>query len=167
MAVVAVAFMFRRPIATLLDKIRKFAVGNVTFEIADKLDEAEKIVQEEAPDQVVPAVTQSNDRIKALQYPPDYVVISEWRTIEVMLRKIAQSRDISFRAPSRITTRELVRMELIKPTTAELILDLSSIRNRVAHGEAEVSQADALRFLDLASIVKADLNRVPGPPENR
>ncbi|NTT87388.1 hypothetical protein [Tabrizicola fusiformis] len=166
LAIVAVAWMFKDPITTLMDKIRKASFGGVSVEISGKLDDAEKIVQEEAPEQSAASDANNDERKEALQYPPDYVVINEWRSIEIMLRKIAQSRGMTGRAQSRMTIRDLMKMDLIKPTTVALMDDLAAIRNRVAHGEAEVSQADALRFLDLASIVKADLSKHLSPFEN-
>ena len=149
----SIAIIFRQPITDLMNKLRKAAVGGVSIE----LDSAEELVSLD-DDAEIAVNQQANDEKRAsLDLPPDYIITTEWRAIELILKSKARRHSLPDGLAIARIIQSLQKINAIQQRTVLLLHDLRSIRNRVAHSDADVSQTEALRFLDLAHLVRAEL----------
>jgi len=164
LAVVIVAAIFRSQISAFLKKIRAISYGDARVELAEKLDAIEDASREAANQ--APELTSDlpipDERFRSLvEIAPSAAIIDAWAKIEVQLRSIAKRRSYDQQisgSPYR-TMKKLKEDRLITPSVYEMLRDLRSTRNVVAHNQ-HASTVDAIRFWNLSQLAKEPLENL-------
>lgn len=172
LATFAIAFLLRDQIRQLIQRIKRLAVGENAVDFSERLDEAEAISAGAAN------VTDADPETLALPgakmqqliaLSPSAAVLEAWKEIEVRTIKLAEpyhssaglNRDGRRPYNVRASANALLKAGLISPETYALVLDLTQLRNAAAHSD-DVTASDAVRFVQLAEVVKTALRSVPG-----
>ncbi|WP_295324855.1 hypothetical protein [uncultured Sphingopyxis sp.] len=162
-AIVVIAFAFRKQIASLLNKIRRLSWGDTSVELAtqlDKVETASKAISE--IDGGAPTPLPDDRFQRLLEISPSAAILDSWASVDRRLRQIGTFRQMDVRRlPTiRAIIDDLLRSGDISSSIHNMIRDLQKIRNTAAH-EHEVSPTDAYRFYDLVETVSKALSKVP------
>ncbi|MFF4100550.1 hypothetical protein [Streptomyces sp. NPDC001903] len=100
-----------------------------------------------------------DEAMEILDTSPDAAVLLGWRHVEVTYRRVLSGNYSLQDAPFVPVGTAIQRLsELGLPgTSSSLILRLSSMRNRVAHGDASVLPGAALDYLESCELVSRQL----------
>lgn len=163
MAAFGVAFLFRRQLRKLIDRIKKLSLGENSVDFGEKLDEAEAeaamAIPANAPAIIAPPLP--NERAQQLiALSPSAAVLDTWRVVERKTLQLAEpfysgmstNRDGKRIVPFRAAVKALFDHGVISRSTHSLLHDLQQLRNAAAHND-EVSAAEAVRFMTLATEV--------------
>jgi hypothetical protein len=172
----ATAFLFRRPISRLIDRIKKMSIGDKSVDFTDQLDEAEvdataTMIPNMPPASDDPAIDHRTAQLANLS--PTAAVLDAWGKVERKALQLAEpivapSSSAQWgRIPFRAGVKALHHHGMITAGTFNLLGDLQQLRNSAAHG-GDVTVADAIRFTTLAkqALLLLDGPDVrPDPPE--
>lgn len=161
-AAVIIALAFRKQIAGLLNKIRRFSWGDTSVELAEQLDKVETASQSIPVSDYNPGPPDPTDRFQSLlDISPSAAILDSWTAVERLLRDIGKQHNYDpgiATIPIQIA-RQLHRDKLISDSIFEMVRDLRGIRNAAAH-ERDVNPSDAYRFKELADKVTHALARL-------
>ncbi|MFB7709821.1 hypothetical protein [Streptomyces sp. NPDC056105] len=100
-----------------------------------------------------------DEALEVLDASPDAAVVLGWRRVEAAYRRVLSGnydlRDAPF-IPAGRAIQQLSDLGL-PSSSSSLIIRLSSMRNRVAHGDASVTAEAALDYLESCELVSRQL----------
>jgi hypothetical protein len=183
--VLTIVLVFRQPISKLIANIKEAKWGDTSVLMHQKLDEAEQASREVTvpeptrnqpprahagldPVQVPPAYANTvpdiaeQEYVKWLPQSPAMAVIRAWEDIEGMLRELGTRHGVPGTILARSAnhiSQKLTAMNVLEPTVANWLIEMRQVRNAAAHAK-EVTETDALRFLELAKKVRVVLKQL-------
>jgi uncharacterized protein YutE (UPF0331/DUF86 family) len=164
-ALLATALVFRTPVTKLLNRVRRASYGDAEVEFERQLDEAEsKIAKiDDGPKESEKEIADA-DFDRAINQSPELAILNAWIKIEDVVSKIAEGKGYTGpRARSfSYAFRRLVQDGVIGSDLAEIIRELRSLRNLVAHrvDGIDINADEALRFQTMSTVVAGRLSAI-------
>lgn len=154
--------MFRKPIADLIDRVRKVSVAGQEFEaVPALLDDAEAkvrdaVVTDASPSPELKAPAENLEKL--IELSPAAAVVQVWNDVEIQLMKLAGphfalTNEGKFRPSIRSAAEALAEKKELPRWALGVLLDLYRLRNIAAHG-GNISESEAVRFLAMADQVR-------------
>ncbi len=158
---IIVVVLLRKPLSQLLTTLKTLKYKDLELEFER---EASRILAEAERDLPEPQIEHSrHSEDSGIRYSlggdddPAKDILGAWRKFELFLHELAMSNNIGAANNVRAVVNSLEKQQIIKPEVAEVILNLSALRNRVAHSreeavnnETSVNFRDALTRVELA-----------------
>ncbi|MBL4864721.1 MAG: hypothetical protein JKY63_07560 [Rhodobiaceae bacterium] len=152
-AAVIIVFLLRREIRVLAERLNSLTVSGTVLSFGEAVDAVvNEAVALEVPDDGGVALLDEN-LMQLVRSNPDLAVLMSWRTLEGQLNALSERRGIG---PKKVRSvhgliRELKKNGVIAGITAELLQELSQLRNRAVHSvDHQITNAAALEFCLLA-----------------
>lgn len=146
---VIVAFMVRKPLASLITLIERVRYKDVEVNFRQLMEEATSKADAVSPLLDVPPI---DERIQDLAtvYPRG-AIIESWLQVERAVADLAEARDLSVSAARQSSPRQLVgalqKAGILDENLAKLVTDLQAIRNGVVHAiDFSPSRNDAQEY---------------------
>lgn len=181
LAVVVMAFLFRKDIHRLLLGLKSLKMGAFDARFRQELEDAQEIAAEITSDAVEAEEGEGAqnstvfdfDKIAADAHPTG-VVMEIWKTIESMLEILVERYQPfdqgSVISPGQIAKnltrsplgveRQLAKMKLISSDEAALLRKMRTLRNHVAHSKmVSLSPSEVREYMELAQTVERFLGR--------
>lgn len=185
-AVVAAAYLLRRELAALLDRLREVRHRDTTLTFGEGLQEAEAEAEGAALPKPSVATSQSElpsvvsdatgsftaealsaairqSLIAVADASPRAAVIEGWQLVEGALAAAAERVGVKWvqhrPTPMRLLGT-LTKKGSVDAPTAEVIADLRRLRNQAAHASTTITKDEALRYIDLAIQVDQALHDI-------
>ncbi len=150
--------ILRAPLSELIPTLKKLKYKDLELEFEK---EANKILAEAERDLPELSESSTKDSEKVTQaffsrptVAPVRQIIESWQDIETRIRILAEHHKIDTGNSIKSLVQSLQDSNLIPQEAAKIILDLSALRNKVAHADEKVITAD------LAHTFKASVVRV-------
>lgn len=165
LAAVAIAFIFRVQIESLLKRIRGLSWGEAKLDFSEALDKLEddtnSITRAAAAPGGLPGFfpqqpAQLDQRFNALlALSPSAAILETWKGVEEALQGLAVRHQVSYdpKRPLDLALQLKDQSHLTVATMA-LIREMRKLRDGAAH-HSNLSAADALRFQEMARQVEA------------
>lgn len=154
LAVLVIAFFYRKQIDLILAKIKTLTWGGAAVDFTVNLDKAETVAAELADhtidaDTPVPAAPSGRFH-ELLAISPNAAILDTWAEIENEIRKLGKHHGL-IESPSRTNQIgvELVKTGVLPVGVHYMLTEMRSMRNKAAHG-ALTTPEDALRFYQLS-----------------
>lgn len=170
-AAFAIAFIFRKQIALLVDRIRRMSLGDNSIEFSDRLDKVEAEAEASSPDPINSSADFLDERTsKLIALSPAAAILDAWKPID---QRVTQACMALHEHPSPTHIRRAVFSARIKTlleagqitqSTYAVLTDLQRLRNIAVHAD-DVSAADAIRFMSLAKRVELLLTGSDARPD--
>lgn len=164
-AVIVIVFVLRKQLRALVGRIRSYEGMGQRLTFGEQLADAEEGVNElaAADPSPVPEAKAAVASVTSASMPPATpagAILDAWRKVESQMNRLAGVRYVSGptkpageRVP-RLTTRMAIRnTALLLPSLGGIIEDLRVLRNRVAHGDHEPTEGEAVTYFQTASAV--------------
>lgn len=157
--VIIAIVVFRKPLATLIGRTRRYEGLGQKVEFGPALAEAEDSVSKAVED--APAVENQADAepsplIRQAEENPSYVVLRSWEQLATALGNVAEIMLPGRRIGSWNSARflpELVRLELVTEDFAKAVRELRDLRNQVAHGQSNPTPGEAAAYAESAQVL--------------
>lgn len=149
----AIVWMIRKPLASLLPAIQKIKIRDFEVEFQRQLKESLEEISR-ASDVGING-DHSDERLSdVLKLSPDQALLAAWSALENCAREKVEDllpNDESFKSPLERPLDYLEYKGALTPTTAKTIRDLRSLRNQVVHfGKDLVVRENALQYVSVA-----------------
>lgn len=161
-AVVLVAFIFRKPITDVLKRMRGLRYGEMEasfFEEEIETAKAEAVSADESFDSNI--VPDDPDLLAIADKYPVFAVVEGWKRIEEALNAVLRrfDVDVTSRMPIYRKVGLLVSQEKMTPEMADLIRRMSTLRNLAAHKtDSGITKSDAYEYVSLTSYLTKHLD---------
>ncbi|WP_329254307.1 hypothetical protein OG223_28135 [Streptomyces sp. NBC_01478] len=165
------AWLFRRQLQQMFSRVTRLETPAGAMDFAAEAravhEEAAEIetpgldgdTSEEAPERRDRHRSVMDEALEVLDTSPNAAVVLGWRQVEATYRRVLSGnydlRDAPF-IPVGRAIQQLSELGL-PSSSSSLIIRLSSMRNRVAHGDASVTAEAALDYLESCELVSRQL----------
>jgi hypothetical protein len=157
--VVVAIVVFRKPLAGLIGRTRRYEGLGQKLEFGPALAEAEdsvgKAIQNaplaEKAGEVIPSplVRQAEDN-------PSYVVVQAWEQLSSAIAEVVGTAFPGRKIAAWNATKDLpdlVRRELVNQDYVKAVIELRDLRNRVAHGQSKPTPGEAVAYAESAQVL--------------
>lgn len=157
--VVVIVITFRKPLAALISRTRRYEGLGQKVEFGPALAEAENSVGKAAQD--IPgterqAEVEPNPLVREAQANPSYVVIQSWEQLSSAIADVAGTVFPDRKVAAWNATRalpELRQLEVVNQDFVTSVNRLRDLRNQVAHGESNPTPGEAVAYVESAQLL--------------
>lgn len=152
---IIVVMLLRSPLSELVVTLKKLKYKDLELEFEKEANKILADVERDLPEPPKPEVKETKDPgvlFSRRRLDPAVEIMESWRHLELKLRGL--SGDLSNQKSIGQIIRELSKSGKISKETSKAVLELSSLRNRVAHTHEEVIT------YNLSSSVKESISRI-------
>lgn len=159
-AVVALAYLVRGPLARLIPRVRSLKYGEFHMDIAGELERMELAVKAVVAEPEFPVEDMTPEFLQTAQLIPGEAVIEAWLPVQMQLMEIAKKAGVTPMMHFPLV-REIGVLKTFDPSLFETVQKLWGIRNTVVHAEGHpVTHMDALKMGDMCRKVTAQLKAI-------
>lgn len=134
--IIVVVMMLRSPLSSLVPTLKRLKYKDLELEFEKEANKILAEAERDLPDPPKPSKHKNTSvRFSQARLEPADDIMKSWRDLELKLRGI--SGEGMARCSTGQMIRELTQSGAITVEMSKLILDLSSLRNRVAHTDEE------------------------------
>ncbi len=136
--IIVVVMMLRSPLSELVPTLKKLKYKDLELEFEKEANKILAEAERDLPEPPKPEPIEHKDtgiRFSLRRLEPTDEIMKSWRNLELKLREMSGD-EISKRSTGQMI-RELTKTGAIPVETSRLILELSSLRNKVAHTDEE------------------------------
>lgn len=155
-AVVALAYLVRGPLARLIPRVRSLKYGEFHMDIAGELERMEQVVKAVVEEPEFPVEDMTPEFFETAQMLPGEAVIRAWLPVQMQLMEIAKKTGVTPMMHFPMV-REIGVLQGLDLSLHETVQKLWDIRNSVVHGGERVNTLDALKMGDMCRKVTAQL----------
>lgn len=138
LTIIVVVMMLRSPLSSLVPTLKRLKYKDLELEFEREANKILAEVERDLPEQPNSEPSEHkniNVKFSQTRLEPVDEIMSSWRNIELKLREMS-GEGMARRSTGQMI-RELTQSGAITVEISKLILDLSSLRNRVAHTDEE------------------------------
>jgi hypothetical protein len=171
-AAIILAFVLRRPLVRLMSLIRRLKYGDLEINFEKEIRAVEKL-EGRLPKAETAGTVQSRgidgEKLRELaRLSPSGAITAAWIEVEQALmdaghrQKLFREDEAATRDPVYIA-RALALREATDWTTYQVFAELYRLRNLAMHSAVQITEAQAIEFIDLAERMIAKLERLQTP----
>lgn len=157
--IIVVVMMLRAPLSELVPTLKKLKYKDLELEFEKEANKILAEAERELPEPPKPEPVEHEDsgiRFSLRRLEPADEIMKSWRNLELKLREM--SGEESSKRSTGYMVRELAKTGAISTEMSKLILELSSLRNKVAHTDEEaISYNASLSFSESVNRVLSAL----------
>jgi uncharacterized protein YutE (UPF0331/DUF86 family) len=156
--VLTIVLILKRPIISLLTRLRKFKSKEVEVELGADFEAIEKAAKDQIEAGSEVADEQADRYARLLKSSPKTVIVENWKRIEksasqVLLNLRVEISDEDFKRPMMLVEKLLVH-EIVDEETHALIRNMLILRNKVVHYEPlRIKAKDAKAYYENSVLI--------------
>ncbi|MCG8401714.1 MAG: hypothetical protein MJA84_08965 [Firmicutes bacterium] len=169
--IIVVVALLRKPLSDLVPTLKKFKYKDLELEFEKEASKILADTERDIPEPDEPPIVCESEReygvdpkdqvcFKRLELEPSEKILVIWKKVEKEIRRLASSDNLTSKSVGALI-KNLTVNKVIDKEVMQSLLNLASLRNRVAHSDSElISENAANAYNEAASRVLSHLKSI-------
>jgi hypothetical protein len=164
-AIVVVSLIFRKEFSGVFARAKLLKVAGVEVSLEEEVNELTKVAAEGGITTLYPEEAFPEEFQQEMRLNPKWAFLEIWIEVEQQIKKMMEMKSKIYRGALN-SIAELEFTNDIPSSEADILRRLSQVRNRIVHGDSEITEVDVNALIGTARSMRDRLAQKVRPPSS-